>query len=287
MTTTAPLVPSPEAPASARACTNCGNGTVDVYCASCGEKQPGHHDLTVGHFTHELFHELFHLDSKLFRTLRDLMVRPGELTAAYFAGRKKRYIAPLRMFLTLFALTFLAYSAYKPVAIYSLEGLMAMDPKRSLDPLFERAAAKRNLPVTELVTRVEYRWQKAMTFLNLLNIISLAALLKLLYVRHRRYFAEHLVFSTHYMCFAYVISLLLWPLYLFLGIGQNLANHAVLAVTVVVSCFYIYLALRRVYGQSGPKTLVKSVAVWGGTFLTSMLLMFGSLIVAIVQVLRS
>lgn len=94
--------------AGAALCTNCGDPRIDVFCAKCGEKQPNHHDLTMGHLAHETFHELVHLDSKLFRTLRDLVTRPGELTAAYFAGRKTRYIGPLRLFLTFFALQFLA-----------------------------------------------------------------------------------------------------------------------------------------------------------------------------------
>lgn len=170
-------------------CTNCGNTIVDVYCASCGEKQPGHHDLRVGHLAHELADELFHLDSKLFRTLRDLMLRPGELTAAYFEGRKRRYVAPLRMLLALFALTFLAYSTYKQVAVYSVEGVMALDTAGNLQKLFDREAAKRKMPASELVTRVEQRWQKTMSLLNLASVVIVAALLKLLYIRHRRYFA--------------------------------------------------------------------------------------------------
>lgn len=285
MTHPAPLLPAEESPARPKACTNCGHTLVDVYCARCGEKQPDHHDLTVGHFLHELFHELFHLDSKLFRTLRDLMMRPGELTAAYFEGRKKRYIAPLRMFLTLFALQFIAYSAYKPVAIYSLDGLMSVDPKQSLQKPLEQAAAKRNIPLGELKTRIEHRWQKNMSLMSMLSILSIALALKLLYLRHRRHLTEHLVFATHYMCFTYVLSLLLWPVYVMLGIKQNLVNQVIVVVMFVVACFYIYHALRRVYGQSGPKTLVKSVAVWATTFGTSMLLMMGSMVAAILQVL--
>ena len=285
MTSTAPVLPAEETPP--KACTNCGHATVDVYCAKCGEKQPDHHDLTVGHFAHEVFHELFHLDSKLFRTLRDLVMRPGELTAAYFEGRKKRYIAPLRMFLTLFALVFLAYSTYKPVAIYSLDGLMSVDPKQNLQKLFERASAKRNIPVAELETRVEHRWQKTMSLVSMLNIVAIAVLLKLLYVRHRRYLAEHLVFATHYMCFTYVISLCLWPVYLAIGIRQSTIQMVLMLVMFGIASFYIYLALRRVYGQGGAKTLVKSVAVWVGTLLTSMVLMAGSLLFAILQSLRA
>jgi hypothetical protein len=267
------------------ACTNCGNDLADVYCARCGEKQPSHHDLTLGHFLHEAVHELVHLDSKLFRTLYELMLKPGRLTAEYFAGRKKRYIAPIRLFLTLFAITFIAYSAFKPVAIYSLEGLMRMDAKNQLKPKLEQAAAKRHISYEQLSTRIEVRWQKNMSLVSMVSILSLAVLLKLLYFR--RYFTEHLVFSTHYMCFAYMMSLLLWPVYLVIGMKQGPTNYVLTVISIVVSCVYIYVALSRVYGQGGGITLLKSIAVWAGTFVTSMVLMAGSLVAAVLTVLRA
>lgn len=267
------------------ACTNCGNALVEVYCAHCGEKQPSHHDRTVGHFLHETVHELVHLDSKLFRTLKELMVKPGQLTAEYFAGRKKRYIAPIRLFLTFFALSFLAYSAFKPVAIYSLEGLMSMDPKNQLKPRIERAAAKRNITYEQLSTRIEVRWQKNMTLSSMANILFVAILLKLLYLR--RYFAEHLVFSTHLMCFSLAMTLLYWPVYLLIGMRQSTANYVLMGISTVITCVYVYLALRRVYGQGGGITLLKSIAVWAGTALTSMLLMTASLVAALLTVLRA
>jgi Protein of unknown function (DUF3667) len=285
MSTPAPLVLHHETPAAPKPCTNCGDPRVDVFCARCGEKQPNHHDLAIGHFVHEVVHELIHLDSKLFRTMRDLVLQPGKLTAEYFAGRKKRYIAPIRLFLTLWALTFIAYSSYKSVAIFSLDGLMALDPKQQLQQAFEKAAAKRKMPVAELQTRIEARWQKNMSLVSLLSIVSLAVLLKLLYIRHRRWLTEHLVFSTHFMCFMYVMSLLLWPVYLAVGFRPSVATHVLATVTFILACLYIFMALKRVYGQGGAKTLVKSVAVWIGTFLTTMFLMTGTMVVAILQVL--
>ena len=117
-----------------------------------------------------------HLDGKLFRSLKELMLMPGQLTAEYFAGRKKRYIAPIRLFLTLFAVTFIAYSAFKPVAIYSLEGLMSMDPKNQLKPRLEQAAKKRNITYEQLSTRIEVRWQKNMSLISMVSILSIAVL---------------------------------------------------------------------------------------------------------------
>ena len=114
-------------------CTNCGAENAEVFCSQCGEKQPGHHDLAVSHFAHDAVHELVHLDSKLFTTLKLLVIRPGFLTAEYFAGRKKRYIAPLRLFLTLFAIQFFAFTAYKPAAMYNIEKFAKFDATGKLE----------------------------------------------------------------------------------------------------------------------------------------------------------
>lgn len=267
-------------------CTNCSHDAVDVYCARCGEKQPHHHDLTVGHFAHEVFHELVHLDSKLFRTLRELVSRPGELTVAYFGGRKARYIAPLRLFLTLFALQFLAYTAYKPVAIYSVDGLAKFDVSGKFSKALDRAAAKKKIPVEQLRERLDHRWQKNMSLLNLVNLAGIALVLKALYLRHKRYLAEHLVFAAHFMCFVYLLSLATFPLYLIFGIGRSTFNFVLMFVSLAILCVYLYFALRRYYGQGGGKAAVKSVVVYGGLLAMNMILMVGSLVMAIVQVLR-
>src|SRR5215212_7458680 len=125
-------------------CTNCGADAADIFCARCGERQPGHHDLSVGHFAHDVVHEFVHLDSKLFRTLRDLVTEPGFLTAEYFAGRKSRYIAPLRLFLALFALQFLAFTLYQPAALYTIRSIERFDNRGALTRLVEKRAATRH-----------------------------------------------------------------------------------------------------------------------------------------------
>ena len=51
------------------------------------------------HFLHHGLHELTHFDSKIFRTVQALLFRPGLLTVEYLAGRRKRYVLPLRLFL--------------------------------------------------------------------------------------------------------------------------------------------------------------------------------------------
>src|SRR5216684_8034238 len=139
-------------------CTNCDADLADVYCARCGERQPGHHDLSVAHFAHDVFHELAHVDSKLFTTLRDLITKPGFLTQEYFAGRKSRYIPALRLFLVLFALQFLAFTAYAPAALYSVKSMKKFDRFGAMHKLLDKKAQRIHVSASELEQKIDEQW---------------------------------------------------------------------------------------------------------------------------------
>lgn len=271
-----------ERQASLTTCTNCGAAVADVYCARCGERQPGHHDLSVRHFTHEVFHELAHVDSKLFNTLRDLLIKPGFLTQEYFAGRKSRYIAPLRLFLTLFALQFLAFTFYAPAALYSVKSMKRFDTSGALTTLMERKALKRHLTTEELEERIDERWHKNYSLLQLANILGLALVLKVLH--HRRYLAEHLVFAAHLLAFSYIVTIVVdWPVYAIAGFKPGPVHQIVQASTIVIQLVYLYFAQRRFYGDGPAPAAFKTVLLWGGRFAVTLALIAGSLMAAIVM----
>lgn len=254
-----------------------------MFCASCGEKQPSHHDLKVTHLLHDLLHELVHLDGKLFRTLRELILRPGQLTCEYFAGQKQRSIPPLRLFLTLFALQFLAYTAYKPAAVYSVGTMKKFAGGANLNTLLGRRAAKLHTTPEELGEQVDHHWRSNLSMLQLANIVGIALVLKLLYLRRKRALAEHLVFAAHYLCFSYLFFLLIWPVYAVAGFTPGPLQTTLTSAHVVVNVIYLYFAQRRYHGQSKGKTVVKTGLLWAGTYLVSVVIIAGSLVAALFQ----
>jgi hypothetical protein len=261
-------------------CTNCGSGSADLYCARCGERQPGHHDLSVGHFVHDVVHEFVHLDSKLFRTLRDLIARPGFLTEEYFAGRKSRYIPPLRLFLTLFALQFLAFTFYSPAALYTVASMERFDNAGALTKLIERRAATRHMTREEFEQRLDERWHRNYSLLQLLNILGVAVVLKVLH--RRRYFVEHLVFGAHYLAFSYIVALLFdWPIYAVAGFRPGPLQKIVSAITIAIMLVYLFIAQRRFYANSRGWTAFKTVLLVIGRWAVMVLLLGGSLLAAV------
>jgi hypothetical protein len=272
MADTAPLTP----------CTNCGGASSD-FCARCGERQPGHHDLSVGHFAHEVVHEFVHLDSKLFRTLRDIVTKPGFLTEEYFAGRKSRYIAPLRLFLTLFALQFVAFTFYQPAAIFTIASMKKFDKAGALTRLIDKRAVKLHVAREELEQRIDERWHKNYSLLQLMNIAGVAVVLKVLY--RKRYFAEHLVFAAHCLAFSYIVALVInWPIYALAGFQPGPLQKSVSAVTIGILLVYLFIAQRRFYASGRAQTAIKTVLLAAGRWAVLVVLMGGSLVTAMLMV---
>ncbi|HTU67148.1 MAG TPA: DUF3667 domain-containing protein [Steroidobacteraceae bacterium] len=101
-----PVVSLPEPPApQTLVCANCGQSLAGEYCAACGQRHEPHVH-TVGHFAGEAFESISHADSRLWRTLLYLLIRPGFLTREFFAGRRVRYLPPFRLYLVISVLFF-------------------------------------------------------------------------------------------------------------------------------------------------------------------------------------
>ena len=90
--------------AHASSCANCGEPLQGEFCHRCGQSA---HDpvRSFGHALEEVFESFWHLDGRIFRTLRALLA-PGRLALDYLAGHRVRYVAPLRLFVVLSVLTF-------------------------------------------------------------------------------------------------------------------------------------------------------------------------------------
>jgi hypothetical protein len=88
-----------------------------------------------------------------------------------------------------------------------------------------------------------------------------ALLLKLLYVRRDWFYAEHVVFALHTHAFAFLVfALALGALVAPAGPVATVLR-AVAGVAVPAIPLYFLIALKRVYGQSWVKTLVKASAL--------------------------
>jgi hypothetical protein len=100
----------------------------------------------------------------------------------------------------------------------------------------------------------------------------------------RRYFVEHLVFSMHFYSFSLLSVVLLWPIYFFIGIKSGGINTWVSVLKWLLDIVYMYFAVRAVYRLSAARTILASLLLIAGYFLSYVLIFIGTLAVALVSV---
>lgn len=295
---------SPDIPLSeARNCLNCGSNLRGQYCGQCGQRSRNRL-ISLWELVSDAFGDLFELDSRLWRTLVPLVIRPGQLTHNYLQGKRARFMPPFRMYLVL-SLIFFVVAFFNPreelslffepptpeeiaaaaeeedeqsviVAFNDNEGEEIEDDcdissddvdglsgflARRLTPerirqVCEQIIADKGKTVLEKVTN------NVPTALIVL-LPLMAFVLKALYPLSRRYYVEHLLFFVHLHAFLF---LLISAQILFVRFAGIIAlPDVVTALTKVTSSLYapvyLFIAMRRVYGQGRFVTFLKFIAL--------------------------
>ena len=221
-------------------CENCATPLQGKYCHACG--QSIHNPLrNFGHALEELVESFWHLDGRVFRTLRDLLVPP-----------------PSKM-----DLGTIGWDADKdPIRV----GWLPDFANRWLTA--EAAQGKHNLSRIQQDPELFMRaFFGAMPKALFMLVPLFALLLKLAYVRSGRPYLEHLVVALYSHSWLLLIILLMCLLSL---ADDWLAQRAAWATAAtgwlggllwLSMPAYLLLMQKRVYGQGWLKTLLKYFAL--------------------------
>lgn len=83
-------------------CLNCGQplDISDRYCPNCAQANSTK-KVSLADFFDEFFSNIISLDSRLYRTISSMILRPGMITKEYIQGKRMRYANPFRFMLSL------------------------------------------------------------------------------------------------------------------------------------------------------------------------------------------
>lgn len=332
-------------------CLNCGAHLRGQYCGHCGQRG-SNRLISLWELLRDAFGDLLELDSRLWRTLVPLTIRPGSLTYDYLQGRRVRYMPPFRMYLVLSLLFFLVafFDPRESLGIFyeaqtveedaaseqdeaakladevrrdlAAEGIIAGTPPEPPETGEDEEGGlsvringegppeadcqidefdingpewlKRRLTPERLVQICEnIKRDNGHQFVrNLYDNIPIALIvllpimafvLKLLYPLSRRYYVEHLLFFVHFHAFLFLIltlQILVGRLNALLPTPEAVGTLIIVAASFYVPV-YLFVAMRRVYGQGRLVTAFKYVILSVSYFAGLTITMIGAALMAV------
>jgi hypothetical protein len=285
-------------------CLNCEAPLTGPFCSNCGQRAVPPHP-SARELAGDAFAEFSGWDGKFAGTIRTLVQKPGELTRQWLEGRRVRFIAPLRLYLTASVVYFLVQAAVPsaPKKVSILPGpAIHVGKGTNSAPQVASAAVQRALDTKTPLTQAQldsvapsvakapgllrpimlrFLTDPAGVFESMRRLAPrvlfallpfYAGILALFY--HKRHYPEHLYFAVHLHSFVFIALTINGLLKLaHLGLVGSIAALGVLIWIVA----YSVLALRRVYAGSIGLNFLKGV----GIMALYLLLAFPALLVTV------
>ena len=277
----------PTSLAASNPCLNCGTNVQLEYCPECGQRTIDP-DPTIRELLSEMAEEFLHWDGKLLATYRLLLRKPGELTREFLAGRRVRFISPLRVYLTC-SVIFFFLNAIAPVRMTRDShgnkvqgGVVTVSPSTAdeLKSLERQAAASgpvKRVWLTHMVRamrnpqELQQRTSGGIPNMMFVLVPMFAALVGIVYRNRRRKYPQHLTYALHvhatlFLTFSAMLA----------GRFMPVTASAVYQVVVLLPfLYYLFRSLRTVYSGTRGETLVRMTLVCSMYFVIFLAAMAG------------
>ncbi|MBT9487639.1 MAG: DUF3667 domain-containing protein [Rubrivivax sp.] len=274
-------------PSSPLICPNCEQALPQSppvrHCPTCGQ-ETHLHPPSFGEFVHEFIGHYVALEGALWKTLGLLLFRPGQLTLAYLRGRRRRYILPLRVYISASFVFFLVVKVLAPMPTVQAEGAVQMDAQSRAEMQlcadgpdcgeFERWVSRFVLRIHEragggadVFQSVRDRLVAGAPYAMFALQPVFAALVMVAWRRRRLAYGVHFVFSLHLHAFWFLALLALATL-----------PDGPAQVVPPVLLLYTLRALHTVYGGRWWATTLRGLLLMAVyTVLIGVLLVAGGL----------
>ena len=270
-------------------CHNCGIRLTGPFCAACGQKDLPL-SVTLHDFSHELTHEMLHVDGRLFQSVRRLLVSPGFLAREYIQGHRARWISPIRLYL-IFSVAFFALSAITGVRAGVTTG---GQPRSGFHVSFGRGAqsgaasagndadaenAARKLGFENMAAMQDAVDHAILSWIPRVMFVLLPLFAWLVTVAYRRVdgnYLHHLIFAVHVHAAWFAAGTVAKVVEL----AAPEAGQALLKLVPVVGVVYAVMAFRHLYGKvrHGFARMTFVLA----TYVAVLTLAFGAIVIPVI-----
>jgi len=265
-------------------CPNCDSVLQGRFCSTCGQDQRIARLTFVG-MLREALQELTDVDGRFIKTVTTLLIRPGRITKDYLRRRRAGYLPPLRMYLIASVVLYFVLDTLTAQLTFQID----LIDSATVDALQDGGVADRSF-IEILDARLDDMsnspgfGKKVIAHLPEVGFILLplvGLILKMLFLRARNPYGEHLLAAVHIKTGVFLIVIIL-AVCIRLASALGIAAWSTAAaggspayLVMLISSVYVGVCLFEIYGGNVLLSIVRTAVLLATYWVLASMGLFG------------
>ena len=272
-------------------CANCDTSFIGNYCPHCGQ-QLREFQKPFKFLIIDLAGNMFSFDTRLWRSLKSLLTKPGSYTSEYLDGHRMRFVPPMRLYIFISFVFFVMLSTFVNSQIKiseetrnsintSIDKQLTEDQKKDSLLTIPITGDKENLSSRDLAQIAKKVIDEPDRYMSsFLNFFSwslfllmpfYAFILWLFFRKSKPYYFSHLLFAINQHAVVFLWRIVIISVKLLLP-NRDLYPENYLLWLIPI---YLYIVEKRLYNKSWFGTFFRMI---GTLYLYFMLLLIAILV---------
>ncbi|MEO9482293.1 MAG: DUF3667 domain-containing protein [Ekhidna sp.] len=254
-----------------QACISCGNEFSGIYCNECGEKVIHRDDRKLKYFLGEFVNAITFADSKFWRTLKYILIKPGKFSRDFVDGKRNAYMRPVSVFFfaNLIYFLFPLFNTFNN-NLQTQIGDGTFIHSSIANELVKNEIEERNISFQEYEIIYNIKTSELSKMLLIIMAVFLALFFALIHYPERHPIADHMVASLELMTFVVLFAIQLQGLIIYFmrrmkyfTRSEWMSELTISAVALVMLIYFFMKMERNFYKASKQKALLNTILCIG------------------------
>ena len=248
-------------------CKNCDTSFQGHYCPNCGQSVKDL-DIPFKVLIFDIMANMWAFDTRVFKTLKSLLFKPGDMALDYVAGRRARYMPPFRLYIFISFIFFLLLNISVTKSVNRDWDLLTVrersdtvkDVRNSVISITKDSDSESDNKLKGFIEKIEsnkgYYVTRFLTILSWSMFLLMplyAFFLWLLFRKNQRFFLVHFIFAINQHALLFIIFITL------LSINLIFPHKSTFPESWLLLLFPIYIVIgsRKLYNRKWISTILR------------------------------